>query len=106
VVAPADVPPVGVFRAFQARTQAGQRLELAQIETWLERELPVEGVITGAIAATGPLTSMTTRGDLQVRPRGATAPARVRWNGVAGVNGDPVVRSMDIDVEGGRFTFG
>ena len=76
-----------------------QPLELQLLEPYLEQELPFEGVIEGRIAADGPLTGVMTRADLRIRPRGAATPARLRWSGVAGATGDPVLRDVDVQID-------
>ncbi len=75
-------------------------LESATVESFLpERELPVEGRITGRVAADGTLDNLVTRGDLIVRPRGSASSARLRWSGGASVMDETMLRDLTVEVD-------
>jgi translocation and assembly module TamB len=58
-------------------------LDLELLERVLPIEIPVEGVLVGTVEVEGPISSLTTRGDLRLVARGGeTSPgAAVRWHG-------------------------
>lgn len=74
-------------------------VELATVEELLDREVPLEGNVTGRITADGALPDLATTGTLQLRPRGAAQPARVRWDGRIAATDDPVLRDLDLDIQ-------
>lgn len=57
-------------------------LNLRLLEDIIGDRMPVDGLLVGTVEVTGPLSSLTGRGDLRLTPYGhATASAAVRWDG-------------------------
>ncbi len=88
-----------VFRGVDLRASS---LDPAWIGRALEREMPVQGVLSGSLTADGPLSRMQTRGD--VRLNGPAGRMSGRWTGGVSLDRGFGARSLNIDLQNADLT--
>lgn len=72
-------------------------LNLDLLASMLPSGLPVEGLLVGTVVLEGPISSLTTRGDLRLSS-GSEVPSSVRWSGTFDLRAPYGVRNLEADV--------
>lgn len=71
-------------------------IDLKLISSMLPHGLPVDGLMVGTVIVEGPLSALTTRGDVRLSRAGASTSAR--WSGTLDLRGPLAARSFRADV--------
>lgn len=76
-------------------------LNIQLIEDMLPGELPVEGLLVGTVEVEGPVSSLSTRGDLRLAQTGSSrSSSAVRWSGTVDLRGSMGVQNFEANVRG------
>lgn len=75
-------------------------IDLELIASILPVDLPIDGLMVGTVVVEGPISSLTTRGDVRLASRGGGAPATLRWIGTVDFRPPYGLQNLDAWVDG------